>query len=62
MRYCQVLCIGDGRILFLKIISGLLGLFFAIDEADSRNDLWNQLSFEAAPMLLGLQTEFKDHR
>jgi hypothetical protein len=44
-------------------LSGLLGLFFAIDEADASNDLWDQFeSFEAAPMLLGLQTEFKDHR
>jgi len=44
-------------------LSGLLGLFFAIDETDASNDLWNQFEFlEAAPMLLGLQSEFKDHR
>jgi hypothetical protein len=40
-----------------------LGLFFAIDETDASNDLWNQFeTLEPAPMLLGLQTEFEDHR
>jgi len=63
MRYCQKLCIGDGRIL-VKIVwlGGLLGLFFAIDESDAGNYLWNQFeALEPTPMLLGFQAEFKDH-
>jgi hypothetical protein len=39
-----------------------LGLFFAIDETDASNDLWDQFeALEAAPMLLSFQTEFEDH-
>jgi len=39
-----------------------LGLFFAIDETDASNYLWDQFeALESAPMLLSFQTEFKDH-
>jgi hypothetical protein len=40
-----------------------LGLFFTIDETDTSNYLWNQFeSLQPAPMLLGFQTKFEDHR
>jgi hypothetical protein len=40
-----------------------LGLSCAIDEAAASSHLWNQFeSMESAPMLLGFQSEFKDHR
>jgi hypothetical protein len=43
MRYCQKLCIGAGCILVEMIgLGGLLGLFFATDESDASNHLWNQ--------------------
>ena len=46
----------------LNGLSGLFGLFFAIDETDASNYLWDQLeALKSAPMLLGFQTEFKDH-
>ena len=63
MRYCQKLCIGDGRILVEIIdLSSLLGLFFAIDETDASNYLWDQFeTLEPAPVLLRFQTEFEDH-
>ena len=64
MRYCQKLCIGKGAS-FVKMIglSGLLGLFFAIDETDAGNDLLDQFeALQPAPMLLGFQTKFEDHR
>ena len=38
-RYCQMLCIEDGRILLNDLLSGLLGLFFTIDETDTGNYL-----------------------
>jgi hypothetical protein len=44
-------------------LSGLFGLFFAIVETDANNYFWNQFeSLDPAPMLLGFQTEFEDHR
>ena len=43
-------------------LSSLLGLFFAIDETDASNYLWDQFeALEPAPMLLGFQAQFKDH-
>ena len=58
-----MLCIRDGRIPLVEmILSGQLGLFFAIDETDASNYLWDQFeALEPAPMLLGFQAQFKDH-
>jgi hypothetical protein len=39
-----------------------LGLFFAIDESNTGNYLWDQFeALEPAPMLLGFQAELEDH-
>jgi hypothetical protein len=41
-------------------LSGLLGLFFAIDETDASNDLWNQFkSLQPAPVLLASRPSLK---
>ena len=46
----------------LKWLSGLFGLFFAIDQTNASNYLWDQLkTLEPTPMFLGLQAEFEDH-
>jgi len=38
-----MLCIGEGRILVeMIVLSGLLGLFFTIDETDPGHYFWNQ--------------------
>jgi hypothetical protein len=39
-----------------------LGLFFAMEETNASDYLWDQFeALEAAPMPLGFQAEFKDH-
>ncbi len=43
-------------------LGGLLSLFFAIDESDTGDYLWNQFeALKPTPVLLGFQAEFKDH-
>jgi hypothetical protein len=43
-------------------LGGLLGLFFAMEETNASDYLWDQFeALEAAPMPLGFQAEFKDH-
>jgi hypothetical protein len=57
-------CVSETGASLLKcLIKRPVGLFFTIDETNTGNYLWNQFeSLQPAPMLLGFQTKFEDHR